>query len=143
MISLISETDILSCSTILTTYWDQPAPSFFNGSEDTPEYDRRKNVSLVIYAILKTVYPLVTSIGLRYRSSAHYPTLIVHRRALAGSGGCMRRGAGYADPIPIEGGPPGPRAPHARDLRVVAHSTCSFYEVVTIVLLLTRSTYLR
>jgi len=30
--------------TILTTYWDQPAPSFFNGSEDTPEYDRRKNV---------------------------------------------------------------------------------------------------
>jgi len=31
-------------TTILTTYWDQPAPSFFNGSEDTPEYDRRKNV---------------------------------------------------------------------------------------------------
>ncbi|KAH9966059.1 ARM repeat-containing protein [Russula dissimulans] len=30
--------------TILTAYWDQPAPSFFNGSEDTPEYDRRKNV---------------------------------------------------------------------------------------------------
>lgn len=30
--------------TLLTAYWDQPAPSFFNGSEDTPEYDRRKNV---------------------------------------------------------------------------------------------------
>jgi hypothetical protein len=30
--------------TIMTAYWDQPAPSFFNGSEDTPEYDRRKNV---------------------------------------------------------------------------------------------------
>lgn len=30
--------------TILAAYWDQPAPSFFNGSEDTPEYDRRKNV---------------------------------------------------------------------------------------------------
>lgn len=30
--------------TILAAYWDQPAPSFFNGSEDTPEYDRRQNV---------------------------------------------------------------------------------------------------
>jgi len=36
------------CSTILTLYWDQPAPSFFNGSEDTPEYDRRQNVSVDI-----------------------------------------------------------------------------------------------
>jgi hypothetical protein len=42
------------CSTILTAYWDQPAPSFFNGSEDTPEYDRRKNVSVVVYATMKT-----------------------------------------------------------------------------------------
>jgi len=33
---------------LLTAYWDQPAPSFFNGSEDTPEYDRRKNVSVDI-----------------------------------------------------------------------------------------------
>jgi len=40
--------DIWSCSTILTAYWDQPTPSFFNGSEDTPEYDRRKDVSFII-----------------------------------------------------------------------------------------------
>jgi hypothetical protein len=40
--------DTTSFSTILTTYWDQPAPSFFNGSEDTPEYDRRKIVSVGI-----------------------------------------------------------------------------------------------
>ena len=45
---LIAEIDTWSYSTILTAYWDQPAPSFFNGSEDTPEYDRRKNVSLVL-----------------------------------------------------------------------------------------------
>lgn len=44
---LISEIDTWSHSTILAAYWDQPAPSFFNGSEDTPEYDRRKNVSLI------------------------------------------------------------------------------------------------
>jgi hypothetical protein len=44
--SLNNRRDI--CSTILTAYWDQPAPSFFNGSEDTPEYDRRQNVSLDI-----------------------------------------------------------------------------------------------
>ena len=47
-VHLIPEIDIGLCSTILTAYWDQPAPSFFNGSEDTPEYDRRKNVSLII-----------------------------------------------------------------------------------------------
>jgi hypothetical protein len=45
---LITEIDTRSYSTILAAYWDQPAPSFFNGSEDTPEYDRRKNVSPVI-----------------------------------------------------------------------------------------------
>lgn len=37
-----------SYSTILTAYWDQPAPSYFNGSEDTPEYERRKKVGFVI-----------------------------------------------------------------------------------------------
>jgi hypothetical protein len=45
---LVAEIDTRSHSTILAAYWDQPAPSFFNGSEDTPEYERRKNVSLVI-----------------------------------------------------------------------------------------------
>lgn len=45
---LIAEISTRTYSTILAAYWDQPAPSFFNGSEDTPEYDRRKNVSLVI-----------------------------------------------------------------------------------------------
>ncbi|KAI0307271.1 ARM repeat-containing protein [Multifurca ochricompacta] len=37
------ENDFGEETTILTAYWDQPAPSFFNGSEDTPEYERRKN----------------------------------------------------------------------------------------------------
>ncbi|KAI9512244.1 ARM repeat-containing protein [Russula earlei] len=36
--------DLEDAPTILVAYWDQPAPSFFNGSEDTSEYDRRKNV---------------------------------------------------------------------------------------------------
>ncbi|KAH9062811.1 ARM repeat-containing protein [Lactarius vividus] len=38
------ENDFGEETTILTAYWDQPAPSYFNGSEDTPEYDRRKKV---------------------------------------------------------------------------------------------------
>ena len=46
MLSLITESR--SYSTILTAYWDQPAPSYFNGSEDTPEYDRRKKVGFVV-----------------------------------------------------------------------------------------------
>jgi hypothetical protein len=41
-------TENRSYSTILTAYWDQPAPSYFNGSEDTPEYDRRKKVGFVM-----------------------------------------------------------------------------------------------
>ncbi|ETW83875.1 hypothetical protein HETIRDRAFT_443980 [Heterobasidion irregulare TC 32-1] len=29
-------------TTILTLYWDQPPPSFYSNTEDTPEFDRRK-----------------------------------------------------------------------------------------------------
>lgn len=134
----ISLTDILSCSTILTAYWDQPAPSFFNGSEDTPEYDRRKKVSLVICCD-ENHLPLVPSIGLRYGSCTHYPTLIVHCRTPAGSRGCMRRSTGYADPIPIEGGSSSPPAPHARDFWVVTHSIRSDYEDARRCLLITNS----
>ena len=36
---------ILSRRTILTLYWDQPPPSFYSNTEDTPEFDRRKAVS--------------------------------------------------------------------------------------------------
>ena len=60
-VHLIPEIDIGLCSTILTAYWDQPAPSFFNGSEDTPEYDRRKKVSVGIYRSVDIQsYPLAT-----------------------------------------------------------------------------------
>ncbi|KAI0268377.1 ARM repeat-containing protein [Gloeopeniophorella convolvens] len=53
-------------ATILVVYWDQPAPSFFNGTEDTPEYNRRK----VLYDTdpVRTI-PLSSYIGERLRQA--------------------------------------------------------------------------
>jgi hypothetical protein len=101
-----------SYSTILTAYWDQPAPSYFNGSEDTPEYDRRKKVGFVMGLSVSRLligHPL----GLRYRSDPHHSALVLYRRTLTGSGGCMWGDTDYADSVFSEGRSSGPSTSHA------------------------------
>lgn len=116
MISLITERR--SYSTILTAYWDQPAPSYFKGSEDTPEYERRKKVGI---AMCSSVSRLLIGgfLGLRHRPSPHHSALVLHRRTLAGSGGRMWGDTGYADSVLSEGRSSSPPASHARDLRAL------------------------
>jgi hypothetical protein len=101
-----------SYSTILTAYWDQPAPSYFNGSEDTPEYERRKKVGFLIYASVSDLF-IGHLLGLRHRPSPHHSALVLYRRTLAGSRGRMWGDTGYADSVLGEGRSSSPSTSYA------------------------------
>ena len=110
VLSLITESR--SYSTILTAYWDQPAPSYFNGSEDTPEYDRRKKVDFVMSASISRLL-IGHVLVLRHRPSPYHSAFVLYRRTLAGSGGRLWRNTGYADSVLSEGRSSSPSTSHA------------------------------